>query len=267
MTHQVNARRLPHTRATPWSYRPHVVLAALILGVLLVLAGRGATTQTGHTSPTPSPSPGAPSPTVSLIQVEFASNNIGDEVRLITDLGFQPSFPCNGTKVTSGYWVRWQATGLSFGPGGIQAEPTPLIPRDWLARLDASPLVRTVFLNPRAGCARYDVPSGTSGPNDLAFLAPSQAGTYARMTFDSSVPDYYQAIYTAVDLGMRLANPCYEHMTGTPPPWRPVGQESQFAASHELVVATTDNASNHWQRQLAATQGIRKVETPYAPTC
>ena len=93
----------------------------------------------------------------------------------------------------------------------------------------------------------------TGSDNDI--LLPDQIGEYAQVTFDQSpTPVYGDALDDVLNLGLRLANPCYEKALadGKSPAWHTMGQEDAYAANHTLHVATTNETGNLWQQQVQA---------------
>jgi hypothetical protein len=88
--------------------------------------------------------------------------------------------------------------------------------------------------------------------------------TYARISFANSVFvafTYDTALYEITNLGLRLADPCFETgavMNSHGSAQAPVdqqGQEAGYARTHALVVATTLAASSQWRSQSRAMGG------------
>ena len=98
----------------------------------------------------------------------------------------------------------------------------------------------------------------------------TQIGTYARVTFAPSV-DYDTALYDISNLGLRLANPCYEYSLlpkHQPQTWLPMGQEITFHASNVLVVAPAPLVSAvTWRDQLRTLPDVTATDTSYHPAC
>lgn len=174
-------------------------------------------------------------------------------------------------------------------------------PVDWMARLAAAPGVVSVthaqFSYPdqttpaTSLTATFSPSASPSAPESSPTVAPyvytcpgisppaagtpiipnaDPTGAYARVSFTSPLDTYAGALAVAVNLGLRLADPCRDAAAahGTPPPWQSPGQSPAFASTHALVVATTwEFTSNQWQSQLAQVPGVSGVQTPYAPAC
>ncbi len=126
-----------------------------------------------------------------------------------------------------------------------------------------------MYCNPNAGSST----TPTSGPAVLLSL-PSNAlpDLYTQVTFAAGV-EYAQALYEISNLGLRLADPCYEEaLAFRPPPtwpaWHPMSQRAPFSGSQRLVVAPgVQVSSTTWTDQLHALTDVRGVTTPYAPSC
>jgi hypothetical protein len=95
---------------------------------------------------------------------------------------------------------------------------------------------------------------------------------HARITF--ALPDqiYDDALYAVSDLGLSLADACYDqalaHAGRTQPPWHSMSQEQSYAASGTLLVGTMRMiTSSLWREQLQSTPGVVKIEAPYPATC
>jgi hypothetical protein len=98
----------------------------------------------------------------------------------------------------------------------------------------------------------------------------NQIGTYAYVSFASGVT-YDTALYDVSNLGLRLADPCYEYSrlpNHQPQPWHPMGQEVAFKNSHALVVAPAPLISSiRWFDQLHEQPDITAADTSYHPAC
>jgi hypothetical protein len=73
---------------------------------------------------------------------------------------------------------------------------------------------------------------------------------------------YDSALNIIPMLGFRLANPCYKYLRALNqrPVWTPMRQETSFAASHALLLATTPSNAVSWKQQLSTTSGVTNVE-------
>lgn len=97
-------------------------------------------------------------------------------------------------------------------------------------------------------------------------LGASQTPTYARLTFGARV-SYDAALLVVSNLGLRLADPCREQAmaSGQGSAWQPAGQESAYATSHALMLASSPLASSQWQAR--ALPGVTDVEMSPASSC
>lgn len=272
-------------RSSRFMLRPHRRTGTLwVLLALLALVGCGA-------SSGPVPSPGFPESYV----IGFTPATTYDAaLQMVTDLGLQPGFVCNVE-------TAWQPMGqrVSFAAQHTLVVLPCGAPEDWMGQLAAVPGVVNI-VNALAGYP--DQPTPATTPTETATFSPfesagsptvapyayacpsisppatqtpttltsSQAGAYARVAFTRPLTTYGDALAVAVNLGLRLADPCREESAGqgTPLPWQPKGQASAFSNTHALVVATvTLLTAPDWQRLLAQTPGVSGMQTPYAPTC
>jgi hypothetical protein len=139
---------------------------------------------------------------------------------------------------------------------------TPVAAPYWLFRLSHASGVASVQSG--AGLI-FHCPTLTlvTPPDQAGFLNADEAGSYVRLTFDAPLVSYDDALAAVDDLGLRLADPCYERGTAhyIPLLWHTMDQSAAFAARHALVVATTSYASTIWHDQLQATQGVATVQT------
>jgi hypothetical protein len=210
------------------------------------------------------------------VQVTFdPSTPYERALRLVTDAGFQPAFEC-----TDG--SQWQPMGqrdLFLQNHRLVVYPTAYDPTDWEGHLRASADVTDVASGAYAGFPGTE-PRTTETPGVAYFcgntVGPAltgtpavlgrQAGVFARVTFASPLDSYDAALSVVVDLGLALADYCYDHASH--PAGHPMGQEQAFAVSKTLVVVTMPRmTSDHWQEQLTATSGVVSVKAPYAPAC
>jgi len=108
----------------------------------------------------------------------------------------------------------------------LQISPTFSAPLDWRLKLRATPGVLKIASQWRS-CPH--VISGTPPPRVILPLSSNQAGNYVRITFTPS-QTYDAALYAVSDLGLGLANYCYEQAElaagrGPTPPWQFTGEE------------------------------------------
>lgn len=108
----------------------------------------------------------------------------------------------------------------------------------------------------------------TLNPADNQVLEP--LGIYAYVTFAAGV-DYDTALYDVSNLGLRLADPCYEQSLlphQHPQQWHPMGQEITFSYSHALVVAPVPLVSAvTWRDQLHKLPDVASSDTSYHAVC
>lgn len=253
--------------------RKPVVMASLLAGLTVLLAGFAGCAISSSTAGTHATSTSsnavAPSPP-ERENITFSQATLyATALRMLTDLGLQPSNPCNGRFATStAAWIQWSPAllpDLYQQTRQIWAEKTPLAPADWQARLAAMPGVVQIQQDAASFCPSIIQNQGTPPPSATAFLGMSQVGTVVRVSFGAPLDTYDAALDAVANLGLRLAGPCIEQ--GLTAAWHPVGQEADFASTHALVVATTINASNQWQSQLRAISGVTGIESGYVPHC
>lgn len=206
-------------------------------------------------------------------------------LRTVTDLGLQPGFFCgNGPQTV----VRpWQPVGQrdTFAQMHRLLVERVAVPDDWDGRLLQTPGVLSVLDGfpiypgdtPRdVGTASMTypcpalLPEATPPPGVAVPVSDGEVGIYARVTFTAPLAACDDALYAVSNLGLALANPCYDQIArrATPPPWQSPGQETAFAASPALVVVTTKFiTSDRWQTQLRAIAGVRVIQSPYTAAC
>jgi len=227
------------------------VLSILLGSVLLLLAGCAAS----NTSIPPHP------PDSSSLVVSFTSaTSYAQALRLITDVGLQPGINC-GSFQGGQRRVGWQPMGQreAFAQTHQMIVWLAGAPVDWGERLEASPDVLMVQAgspeyptsgarpSPPAGLVPYSCPpsidSLTPSPGTPVALGVSEIGLnpYIHVTFASPLATYDAALYVVSDLGLRLADPCFEAAyiradSAHKPPWRPRGQENAFAATQQLML-------------------------------
>jgi hypothetical protein len=133
----------------------------------------------------------------------------------------------------------------------------PLVASDWADRLRRAQEVHDV--QPVEGshpctAARFSLTPPAADEDDG--LPPDQVGAYTRLDFAAGV-SYAMALDETTNLGLRLADPCYERAVGRgqSPAWDPVGQDATFASGQTFIVATTALASTRWRERAQARAG------------
>jgi hypothetical protein len=191
-------------------------------------------------------------------------------LRTITGLGLQTTLPCFGGFRSGSQHLQWWPVG---DQDMLQAQElwvvsTPIAAPYWLLRLGHASGVTAVqsgdglsFACPAIGYVTL--------PDQPGFLNADEAGTYVRITFSASLASYDDALALVDNLGLRLADPCFEGgaVHHIPALWHAMDQAAPFAAGHALVVATTRYASTTWRAQLHATEGVAMVQAPAAIAC
>jgi hypothetical protein len=126
--------------------------------------------------------------------------------------------------------------------------PTVLAPPDWAARLASLPGVTDVNTS-----AVWNCPAMVDGSllDRLRSAPPRDQPTVLHFANDVA---YGDALRAASDLGLRLADPCYEAAlaNGDQPTWRPANQQAAYAASGDLIVAPTILTPSDWPSRLAS---------------
>jgi hypothetical protein len=207
--------------------------------------------------------------------IEFDSGiSYSTALRTITDLGLElADLPCpNGTEFIAGTPTRWQIWSPLAHPDDFTgnaafiAFATPLAPTDWLHAIVAAPGVKDVRTDLSYNCPADVLATPPSGT--LLTLGVSQPPAYARLIFGAGV-SYDAALLAVSNLGLRLADPCREQVlaAGHGYPWQPAGQESAYAATHALMLASSEAASAQWQTQARALSGVTAVEVAPPITC
>jgi len=251
------------------------VVCALIGSMLLVFTHL-------HIPKTPQGYPGsnqpasvAPttSPKITFAAIAFTeATSYPQALQLVTDLGLQPTAPCTGTKLApdgkigSWFWWRPMAEGFAGYPRGMYIAPTPLASSNWLARLRAMRGVTKIQTTHFVFYCPADQ-LGTPSPGAVVALAPQQAGTYLTVTFSPRAGSYDQALQAISNLGLRLADPCLERTGKRPGAGYSAGQEQKYTATRTLLLATTTNSPNNWQKQLASVTSVLSVRIPAPTTC
>jgi hypothetical protein len=191
-------------------------------------------------------------------------------LRTITSLGLQTALPCSGGTMSGSQHLQWSPMGEQNLLGGhrLWVVITPVAAPSWLSRLSHASGVASV----QSGAGlQFNCPAllPVTSPDQAGFLNPDEAGTYVRVTFDAPLVSYDDALTTVDNLGLRLADPCYERGVAHAIPvlWHTMDQSASFAASHVLVVATTIYASTRCHNQLQAILGVATVQAPAAISC
>jgi hypothetical protein len=176
----------------------------------------------------------------------------------VTNLGLKTDVLCSFT------WTNLDTLEASFPRSHtLLVDATAASAPSWYDRLKWLPEVASLQANVFANCPME--PVNPPGPK---FLNQQQAGTYVKATFSSSTT--YNTVLEGVDgLGFRLASPCYEQARarGDKPTWQPMSQESAFAGTHSLILATTAKNATIWLQQLQAMTGVQTVNASYTASC
>jgi hypothetical protein len=251
------------------------VVCALIGSMVLVLT-RLHSPQTSQSFPGSSQTASAlptTSPKITFAGIAFTgTTSYHQALRLVTDLGLQPTLPCSGTelaldgKIGSWFWWHPLAEGFASYPHGMYIATTPLASSNWLVRLRITRSVTKIQTTHFV----FNCPAdqlGTPSPGAVVALAPQQAGTYLTVTYSPRAGSYDQALQEVSNLGFRLADPCLERTGKQPPSNYSAGQEQKYAATHMLLLATTPNSPNNWQKQLASLAGVASFQIRTSFTC
>lgn len=244
-----------------------VVICILIGSLLLLIAYHPASNHTAASIP------------IAKVQISSAlvfftpTTPYTQALRIATNIGLRPLPPsCTATMLGSNgkieTWYAWAppAKGFSIASAGMYVAPTSLASSDWLTRLRALPDVANVqtttfvFL-----CSLAHM--GTPPPDTIVALAPQRAGTYLTVAFSSQADSYDLSLQAISNLGLRLADPCLERSGKQLSPGYFAGQEQKYTATHTLVLATTANSPNNWQKQLASLAGVTSFHIVSASTC
>src|SRR5579872_428822 len=180
-------------------------------------------------------------------------------LRTVTDLGLHTFKACA--------WSIWQPESDPASLPYLLVISTPNAAPLWLNRLKAMPEIKSVQSNPVFNCPMMTASPLPPGAN--TFLPEDKPGTYVRVTFSGSLNSYEAALNAINTQGFRLANPCYERAraAGAKPTWNTMGQETSFAQTHTLLLATTVFNAIRWESQLHALAGVVKIEAPFQETC
>ncbi len=144
--------------------------------------------------------------------VDFApSVSYAAALRTITGLGLQTALPCYGGFKSGSQHLQWLPMGDQdlFQAHRLWVASTPIAASYWLFRLSHAPGVVSVQSGAGLEFACPALPLVTS-PDQPGFLNADEAGTYVRLTFDAPLVAYDDALAAVDNLGLRLADPCYE---------------------------------------------------------
>lgn len=270
---------IPHRRFSMKVTPKRLALASVLAAVLLVslVFGIGVSIQSSHLQRTPVRTGAIPYSGPTLI-VFNASISYHQALRLISDVGLQPSsacFPSVG-HYTPGSALQpqpvWQPVGqreIFVQTHQLWVQPTFSAPLDWRLRLEK---ITGVHFGTSRDLACPQVIYGTPPSGVIMPLNSAQAGSYVRVTFTKS-QTYDTALYTVLNLGLGLANYCYEQAVlaagrRPAPSWQFAGQEAMFARTHTLLVKTTALVtSSLWQSQLRTQPGVVSVQINYTAHC
>lgn len=254
-----------------------VYLASLILLLALIGCGLGdgAVHSGCHCA--------APAMNVLEIRVD-PSLTYTQVLRELTDVGYQPTLECNLRLVAAGQNTRqwlWQPVGQRehfASEHTMNVTYTPLADdaTDPWSHLASLPGVTILTWQQSAVCrigSTTTLASATPAPDAPTVFTSNELNPvpYARVTF-ASTTDYDTALDAISNLGVRLADYCYE--TGLEAfnhgktPWQPMGQESSFASTYVLAVAPSPLTTAHtWLDQLSALPDVTGVQANYTPSC
>ncbi|HEX8730423.1 MAG TPA: hypothetical protein VF725_00075 [Ktedonobacterales bacterium] len=193
-------------------------------------------------------------------------------VHEVTDAGLQPVLSCHidgyyegQTWLLHNPWEPVFSVNDAAKPAGVMSvQPTPLAPANWTSQLHTLKGVTSVSTYETVSCP----PGSRTGPvppGVYAAISPQGNDETARVTFAAPTP--YDAALLAISAqALRLANPCREArwQTRTPLFWTSAGQETTYAATHQLTVATDylAGSSSHWVELLYALPDVTQVTQP-----
>lgn len=261
----------------------------IILGVvafLVILVGSTLILLLLAREPVPSTGPQFYDP----ISITFTSStSYTQALNEVTNLGFHPGMVCstNIPLSTPGHQniVRlWQPMG--------QKETFPVehrlsvlasvyAPSDWTQRLHTTPGVQDVqqMHYPLPPCSSSHIAFGTPPSAVTVPLSAAEATMYAHITFTSPLNTYNAALSAVSNLGLLLADPCYERELSTyeqsihypwnsKPSWHSMSQERPFNTTSTLVIETSPMVtSSLWQSQLHALPGVVNIKTFSTAAC
>lgn len=176
----------------------------------------------------------------------------------VTTLGLQPAIICGLPPSESNRQIIWQPEGQTSqfaATAQLVVKTTYLAPADWRQRLTAS--ISILSLRPPTITTCPIVTPATT-----SFLTPMRNSgplVYQRVTFTAATK-YGDALSVISNLGLRLANPCYEAqwLANADPAWQPMTQTDAYIASHSLLISPVAGlASTAWQQQLNANTSVQ----------
>lgn len=266
--------RLQRNRRWWWRAMGHLVT---LCSACLLMLGCGTNKTNAHNAPAPAfAAPGKSAP-FSAYTVSFApSVTYAHALRMLTDIGVQPGYVCGvaaSQSATSSQWPLWSPLGQRdqfMQSHTLTVEPGTLADATWIAYLRSTSGVVGVTAAALRVCAAMSIPVGAQPPAGppAVYLTSEQVGVLRAVTFAPGT-DYDTALYQISDLGLRLSDPCIEQAlaNGQQPAWRPVGQESTFATTHQLLVVSDFTTSSLWQRQLTQQLDVLTVAAPQTLNC
>lgn len=225
----------------------------------------------------------------SIVTVTFTSSTTYDQaLDIVTNLGFQPGSLCSTTQLQPGELSRirlWQPMGQRetfLDVHHLTIVQSLYAPSDWLQRFHASTGVLTVS-SPETtfpSCLPSEMSTGTPTSKVITPLTGAEPTLYAQITFDAPLNDYNAALYTVSNIGLLLADPCYEQALNqangrtiqypwdTNPSWHPMSQRTGFNSTHTVVVETVPLiTSSIWQSQLRTLSGIKSLRVMSTVSC
>jgi hypothetical protein len=176
----------------------------------------------------------------------------------LSDLGLRLANHCTELFVAGRYSVYWdpESSDRLYYEGDdhfLEVLPTVLAPHDWQQRLSALPYVGRVdqqigycdetnmyrdFVHPvNALLAPFTTPLQSS-PWEVAAVSPTAT--------------YQATVGQIMDLGLRLADPCYEARLarGEHPPQSSPSQAAAFGQTRTLVIAASLYTPPNWEQRL-----------------
>ncbi len=202
-------------------------------------------------------------PGIAAASVDFTSDTpYVAALQTITDLGLQTALRCFGGANQA--WVPMGERDL-LQMHRLWVVATPIAAPAWFGRLRTTPSVTHIDGGPfRFACPNF--PAHPVGPVSLGDDAPT---IYMRVTFGAAAAGYSDALAQVADLGLRLADPCYERSWTRHLPlfWHSMGQTAAFASGRTLIVATTVYAPTTWQDRLRQSASVSGSDASYASPC
>jgi hypothetical protein len=196
----------------------------------------------------------------------------GHALQIVTDMGLQPAYVCSisYTDYRNGVQAQWTPVGQeqSFELNrGLLIRATYLAPSNWKDQLQSMKGIRENGLLQIPQCVATI--SGKPKSSAPLILNSSQPILYSQIEFNSST-NYIQALSGISNLGLRLADVCYEAkwLNNQAPEWHQMGQEETFATSHSLLIATSPGVtSTLWKQQSALLPGVTRITSIYPVNC